>query len=185
MLPVFATVIAAGLVLLVGPWLVRQVPAPHTRMSILVIGAVAVVVLGTLHASELTFADVGDSRGEPRDHLLFGKRNSVNRLLVEAGGQSDLCGMLILGLMPNELFSGGMTYLNRDVLLSSPANRQVWLLMSQAANYAVADSVASPPGWRRIGERDGVALLTRSGGCVSLPESYRPRYGRPTLPQAK
>jgi hypothetical protein len=184
-LPVLATITAAGLVSLVGPWLVRHAPATHTRMAILAIATVAVVVLCTLRARELTFADVRDPRGEPQDHVLFGKRDSINHLLVEAGEQPDLCGMLILGLMPNEMFSGGMTYLHRDVLLTSPANRQLWLLMSQAANYAIADGSVTPPGWQRLDERRGVTLLRRSGECISLPESYRPKPARPTSPQAK
>jgi len=184
-LSLLAAITAAGLVLLVGPWLARRASGLQTRMSILVIGTVAVIVLGILRARDLTYVDMRDPRGDPQDHVLFGKRDSINRLLVAAGERSDLCGMLILGLMPNEMFSGGMTYLNRDVILTSPANRQVWLLMSQAANYAVADDLTTPPGWQHVAERRGVALLRRSGGCISIPERYRPKPARPRLPLSK
>jgi len=182
-LPLLAALVAAGLTLLVGPWLSKQVPAPRPRTLLLLAGTVSLFILGTLHARALTYADLHDPRGEPQDPILFGKRDSINRLLVEAGKRNDLCGVLILGLIPNQLFSGGTTYLNRDVLLTSAASPQLWLLMSQAANYAISASRVKPPGWRPVAVRDGVSLFTRPDGCVPLPDKYRPKYQRPRSAQ--
>jgi GPI mannosyltransferase 3 len=182
--PLLAALTAAGLASLIGPWLARHAAAGHARSTpdwLVTIGAAAVASWGLLGARQLTYADLHDARGEPQDRVLFGKRDSVNRLLVEAGHQPDLCGMLILGLMPNELFTGGTTYLNRDVLLVSPSSRPAWAFFSQAANYAVAPIAATPPGWHRVAQRDGVALLARPDGCVAVPEDMRPRYSRPKL----
>jgi len=178
-LPLIGALTASGLVALLGPWVARRATNRYARASILALGSAAIILYGTLGAASLTFADLGDVRGEARDHLLFGHRDSVNRLLVQAGDQPDLCGMLILGLMPNELFSGGNTYLHRDVILTSPRSKELWTLMSKAANYAIAPGVPGPPGWQRVAERDGVTLLKRQGGCISLPEEYRPKYSRP------
>ena len=178
-MPLLGALTASGLVALLAPWFTRRVAAPHVRASILAFAAAAMILYGTLRAASLTYEDLGDVRGEARDHILFGKRDSVNRLLVQAGNQPDLCGVLILGLMPNELFSGGKTYLHRDVLLTSPKTRELWLLMSNAANYAVAPDVPGPPGWHRVAERGGVTLLKRPGECAALPDAYHPRYTRP------
>lgn len=178
-LPLAGALTAAGLVALVGPWFARQLPSPYARVSILAFAAAAIILYGTLRADSLTFGDLGEPRGEARDTVLFGRRDAVNHLLVLAGDQSDLCGMLILGLMPNELFSGGKTYLHRDVILTSPKSKSHWLLMSKAANYALAPDIPGPPGWNRVAERGGVVLLKRPGSCMALPEEYRPKYSRP------
>jgi len=84
-----------------------------------------------------------------------------------------------LGVVPNELFSGGMTYLNRDVLLASnPPTEDAWAYLSRAANYAIAPASLSPPAWQQVAERGGAVLVTRPGGCIAVPEKSRPRYGR-------
>jgi len=175
-LPLLAALVAAGMALLVGGWLSRREPS-----AILIAAGASVMVLGTQQAFRATYADLYDPRGEPSDKLVFGKRHDVNRLLAAAGDRGDLCGMLILGLMPNELFSGGTTYLHRDVLLVSPQRRQSWMFMARAANYAVAEAALLPPEWHRVAIRGDVALLGREGGCSALPEIYRPKYKRPTL----
>jgi hypothetical protein len=178
-LPLLAALTAAGMVSRFGPWIGRHVTAPRTRRSMAVVGAAAVALMGMATARGLTYQDVQEPRGEAQDRVLFGTRDSLNRMLAEAGRRPDLCGMLILGLVPNEMFSGGTTYLNRDVLLTSPTSRQMWLLFSQAANYAVSAPAVLPPGWHRVAQQNGVALVTRPSGCVSLPEEYRPKAKRP------
>jgi hypothetical protein len=84
-----------------------------------------------------------------------------------------------LGVVPNELYSGGMTYLNRDVLLvSNPPSEEAWLYLSQAANYAIAPAAATPPAWQQVAQRGEAVLVSRSGGCIVVPEAARPRYTR-------
>jgi GPI mannosyltransferase 3 len=178
-LPLIGILTSVALVELIPPRLARLLAAPYASTRVLALSTIAIVLYGTLTAAGLTYADLQDAHGEADDRILFGKRNSVNQLLVRAGDQPDLCGMLVLGLMPNELFSGGTTYLHRDVLLNSPQSRALWGLMSKAANYAVAPDIAGPPGWRRIAQDKGVVLLKRPGECVSLPAELRPTYARP------
>lgn len=178
-LPLIGALTATALVEFLGPRFARRLAAPCAPVSVLSLGAVAIMLYGTLTAAALTYEDLRDVRGEAHDRILFGKRDSINHLLVHAGNQTDLCGMLVLGLMPNELFSGGTTYLHRDVLLTSPRSRELWSLMSKAANYAVAPDIPGPPGWRRVARGQGVVLLNRPGECISLPPEYRPKYTRP------
>jgi hypothetical protein len=100
-------------------------------------------------------------------------------LLAEAGRRPDLCGLLLLGVVPNELSSGGMTYLNRDVFLASnPSSFEAWQYLAQAANYTIAPAVATPPAWQPVAQRGESVLVTRPGGCTEVPETARPRYGR-------
>jgi hypothetical protein len=178
-LPLLAALSAAGLVALVGPWLGRQAIAPGVRVAIATVGAAAVFLFGLLYTPQLTFGNLQPLRGESQDRVLFGERDAVNRLLVEAGKRPDLCGMLLLGVVPNELYSGGMTYLNRDVLLvSNPPSEEAWLYLSQAANYAIAPAAATPPAWQQVAQRGEAVLVSRSGGCIVVPEAARPRYTR-------
>jgi hypothetical protein len=177
-LPLLAALSAAGLVVLVGPWLGTWAVPPRVREVIATLGAAIVFLFGLLYTPRLSYWDMRPVRSEPRDRILFGKRDAVNRLLVDAGNRPDLCGMLIVGVVPNELYSGGMTYLNRDVLLASPASRESWLYFSQAANYVICPSGAFPQGWQRVSQRDNVVLLRRPGECIVLPEEARPLYPR-------
>ena len=87
--------------------------------------------------------------------------------------------LLLLGVVPNELYSGGMTYLNRDVLLASnPPSEEAWLYLSHAANYAIAPAAATPPAWQPVAQRGEAVLVSRPGGCIMVPEAARPRYTR-------
>ena len=178
-LPLLAALSAAGLVALVGPWLGRRAILPGVRVAIATVGAAAVFLFGLLYTPRLTFGDLQPLLGDSQDRVLFGERDAVNRLLVEAGKRRDLCGMLLLGVVPNVLYSGGMTYLNRDVLLdSNPPSEEAWLYLSQAANYAIAPVGATPPEWQPVAQRGDVVLLSRPGECIVLPEAARPHYTR-------
>jgi len=170
---------AAGIVLWVGPWFRKRVTTAPARDTLLVATAAALLAFGMLRARGFTYGDLWEPRGEANDHVLFGKRAAVNRMLAKAGDDPNLCGMLIMGLMPNELFSGGMTYLHRDVILASPHDRQAWPMASQAANYAIAPARVVPPGWHRVAQLDEVALVSRPGDCLVVPEQYRQTYLRP------
>jgi phosphatidylinositol glycan class B len=177
--PLLAALSAAGLVALVGPWLDRRAIAPSVRVAIATVGATAVFLFGLLYTPRLTYGDLRLVPVESQARILFGERDAVNRLLAEAGKRPDLCGILLLGVAPNVLYSGGMTYLNRDVLLSSnPPSEEAWLYLSQAANYAIAPAGATPPEWQPVAQRGDAVLLSRPGGCIVLPETARPRYTR-------
>ncbi len=179
-LPLLAALSAAGLLALVGPWFGRHVIAPGVRVAIATGGGAGVILFGLLYTPRLTFQDLRPSfPGEPQDHILFGERDAVNRLLAKAGDEPNLCGLLLLGVVPNELYSGGMTYLHRDVLLASnPPTQEAWRYLSQAANYAIAPAGLTPPDWQPIARRGDAVLVSRPGQCIDLPEAARPHYGR-------
>jgi phosphatidylinositol glycan class B len=177
-LPLLAVLSAAGMVALLGPWLGKR-PGFPVRATIATVGSVVVFLFGLLYTPRLTYGDLRPSGAEPDDRILSGERDAVNRLLADAGRRPDLCGLLLLGVVPNELFSGGMTYLNRDVLLTSnPPTLDAWLYLAQAANYVIAPSGATPPDWQPVAQRRDAVLLTRPGECIALPESARPHYTR-------
>ena len=178
-LPLLAVLSAAGLVALIGPWLDKRAIARGVGVASSTVGVAAVFLFGLLYTPRLTYGDLRPSISEPQDRVLFGGRDAVNRLLAEAGKRPDLCGLLLLGVVPNELYSGGMTYLNRDVLLASnPPSEEAWLYLSEAANYAIAPAVATPPAWQPVAQRGDAVLVNRPGGCIAVPEAARPRYGR-------
>jgi phosphatidylinositol glycan class B len=178
-LPLLAVLSAAGTVALVGPWLRKRATAPGMGVAISTVGVAAVFLFGLLYTPRLTYGDLRPSSSEGRGRVLFGERDAINRLLAEAGRRPNLCGLLLLGVVPNELFSGGMTYLNRDVLLASnPPSFEAWQYLAQAANYAIAPAIASPPAWQTVAQRGDAVLVSRPGGCIEVPEAARPRYGR-------
>jgi phosphatidylinositol glycan class B len=178
-LPLLAALSAAGVVAMISPWLGKRTLAPGTRVSIATVGGAAVCLFGLLYTLRLTYADLRPSGMEPQDRVLFGERDAVNRLLADAGKRPDLCGLLLLGVLPNELYSGGLTYLNRDVFLASnPPTDEAWRYFAQAANYAIAPANLTPPAWQPVTQRADAVLVSRPGGCIAVPESARPRYGR-------
>jgi len=178
-LPLLSVLSAAGMVALVGSWLGKRAAARGVGVASWTVGVAAVFLFGLLYTPRLTYGDLRPSSSEGRGRVLFGERDAVNRLLAEAGRRPDLCGLLLLGVVPNELFSGGMTYLNRDVLLvSNPPSFEAWQYFAQAANYAIAPAVATPPAWQPVAQRGDAVLVSRPGGCIVVPEAARPRYGR-------
>jgi len=178
-LPLLAALSAAGMIALVGPWLGKRATVPGVGVASWTVGVATVFLFGLLYTPRLTYGNLRPSSSEPDDRVLFGERDAVNRLLAEAGRRPDLCGLLLLGVVPNELFSGGMTYLNRDVLLASnPPSFEAWQYLAQAANYAIAPAVATPPAWQPVAQRGDAVLVSRPGGCIAVPDASRPRYGR-------
>ncbi len=178
-LPLWSVLSAAGTVALVGPWLAKRATAPGVAVASWTVGVAAVFLFGLLYTPRLTYGDLRPASSEGQDRVLFGERDAVNRLLAEAGKRPDLCGLLLLAVVPNELFSGGMTYLNRDVLLASnPPTADAWLYFSQAANYAIAPAGLTPPDWQPVAQRREAVLVRRPGGCIVVPEAARPHYTR-------
>jgi len=139
---------------------------------------VIVVTAGLVMAWSFTYAGLRDNTGRPMDTVLAGQRDAVQRLMREAGRRDELCGLVLVGVVPNELFSGGYTYLHRDVPLTSPGRPAEWPPLSKAANLAITAREVRPPGWEAIAEQGDLVLRRRSGPCAELPEAFRPRYIR-------
>ncbi|MBK6848484.1 MAG: hypothetical protein IPG96_13475 [Proteobacteria bacterium] len=101
----------------------------------------------------------------------------VNALLLEAGRQGDLCGLGLLGTQ--EIWSGGYTYLHRDVPLFTIVPEAAIAdgdlsRTATGANYVIAHRglAALAPGWRATAARTAWVLLHRDGPCGPPPPSY-------------
>jgi hypothetical protein len=177
-IPLLVALVASGLWLFVSTHFDLTKVGPQVRRSLVVAGAVALVILGIVRVRSLTFEELSDTTGEPKDTLIQGNRDRLNRLMVRAGRDPSMCGLVIIGVVPHELFSGGLSYLGRDVFLSSPTSIKEWPLFSQAANFAVMPAAVQPPGWNVVATSDDVVLRQRAGTCVPLPPDQRPRFIR-------
>ncbi len=135
------------------------VPAAAIAMSVLMV----VKTAGATLASTGQWADQAEG-AKPVWHHLEG----ANLALAEAGQQSDACGVLLAGVAA--IWSGGFTYLHRDVpflTLYDAPNAGELLPM---ANYVVlAPEMDVPPGYVRLKEFRGWSLHRRDGGCAPPP----------------
>ncbi|MGD0838816.1 MAG: hypothetical protein ABSB49_19445 [Polyangia bacterium] len=177
--PLLAALSGAGVFVWVSSWLDRLGIARCARVTAMAVGGAAVFLCGLFYTIRLTYKDLQPLRHESHGRVLFGESNAVNRLLVEAGKQPNLCGLLLLGVVRNEIYSGGTTYLNRNVLLASnPASEKAWVYLLAATNYIIAPASVRPSEWQPIAQRDNAVLSSRQGECVALPETARPHYPR-------
>lgn len=151
---------------------------PRTRQTLVLAGSAALMLMGIWRVRGFTFEELRDTTGEPTDTIIQGKRDTLNRLMVRAGRETSLCGLLVVGIVPNELFSGGLSYLGRDLFLSSPSRLDEWPIFSRAANFAVTPANVHPPGWKVVAASNNLVLQQGAGDCVPLPPDLRPRYIR-------
>jgi hypothetical protein len=92
----------------------------------------------------------------------------ANLALAETGKRSDLCGVLLAGL--GAVWSGGFTYLHRDVPFLTLENASMRGDLLPFANYVVlAPDVPLAPGYIVLGEFRGWSVLRRDGGCRPPP----------------
>jgi len=93
-----------------------------------------------------------------------------NLLLADAAGQSDLCGVLMLGV--RAAFTGGYSYLHRHVPL---LYRFQACDEAKAANYVIAATSNGniPPAYHLVRTRRGYGLYRRAGSCETKPTDFR------------
>ena len=127
-----------------------------------VTAVVALAVGGALHASELTWGELG-SRNGPEEVTAWGHFADVNRLLLAANERPDLCGLKLE--QQDRVWSGGYTYLHREV----PYYGGDGPFDSGRFNYVIAPIAPVPPG-RTVVATDGTFQLVRVGdGCRADP----------------
>jgi len=154
-LPVACSLVAVGL---------QRIP---THFEHLAQGGVALTVLLTsLPTPWLTMGDLGNRVGHP-DIPAWDFSGSVNRLLLSAHDQPDLCGLRV-GTV-HLAFSGGSSYLHRPV----PIYRAGTPESSRHFNYAITRADKAGDVVARDGE---LALVRLARSCVADPD-YSWRLG--------
>jgi hypothetical protein len=127
------------------------------------VGIAFVAMLG--RAATLKRADLGyPAKGDPPVwHYL----EDYNRLLWDAGGRADVCGILLVGTQPVRV--GGYSYLRRNVpLLGASA---VLGPDDLAVNYVIGPSTAPlPRGFVEMAGQGELRLSRRDGPCESIPD---------------
>ncbi len=99
----------------------------------------------------------------------------VNLSLRKAGEEPDLCGVLLAG--PSVVWTGGYTYLHRDVpfLATDVAASE----LVPFANYVIMPSMfPAPPGYTPLDSIREWTLLRRQGGCRPAPPNFARLFER-------
>jgi hypothetical protein len=132
---------------------------------------VAMSALMVVKAVDATLASTGQwsDRAEGATSV-WHHWEGANLALAETGRRSDLCGVLLAGL--GAVWSGGFTYLHRDVPFLTLQNAPNGGELLPSANYVVlAPGVQPPPGYVALDEFRGWSVRRRDGGCVPPPRA--------------
>ncbi len=156
--PLFASVAAIGF-----ERVLRRLPAPRVASVLSAVGLTAAFGYGLIH---LTYQDMGQYNGTERASTSVWKsEEEPTLLLAEAGERADLCGIAVLGA--RAAFTGGYTYLHRDV----PLIYEGELCSTAPANYAIGLVSLGPstlPGSYKLQRQLGHwGLYRREGSCQS------------------
>jgi hypothetical protein len=141
------------------------------RPPVLVVGVFASLLM-LQRTSSATLSSIGqpvdpEEGAEPVWHRFEG----VNLSLRRAGQAGDLCGVLVAGV-PSLVWTGGYTYLHRDVPLLATDVDAAQLL--PFANYVIMPSrFPAPPGFAPVDDAREWRLLRRQGSCQPAPQFTR------------
>lgn len=154
--PLFAAVAAIGL-----DRALRRLP---TTRLIPAGAALATSALSCFWLTRLDYQDMGQYAGTKRAaSSIWGNEQEPSLLLAEAGQRADLCGIAVL--RARAAFTGGYTYLHRDV----PLMYQSELCDVGAVNYVIRSTQsggeALPVSYRLEKESGSWGLYRRDGIC--------------------
>jgi GPI mannosyltransferase 3 len=144
----------------------RKLGARPVRPVVWIVAGVLAAAMG-LQTVNASFEDFGQYDGPllgPQPLWHYGE--SVNRLFWTAGARADLCGLAVVTYAP--LWSGGYTYLHRDVPI-------LWMMAVEkdAANYVVAPvELPLSPEYSVIETIGDARLARRPGSCSAPPPGY-------------
>jgi hypothetical protein len=99
--------------------------------------------------------------------------DAADRLLARAGRESDLCGLALAGLNP--IWTGGYTYLHRDVPFFPISPRALAMGALTGANYVIAKAAMSHRPELTLVASEGDINLYRQDGACGPPPSYYTR----------
>jgi GPI mannosyltransferase 3 len=156
-IPLFATVAAIGV-----DRAIERLRAPRLLGAL---SAAALTAVFGYALVNLQYQDLGQYRGTERaTNSVWNSEEETSLLLTDAGRQSDLCGVAVLGA--RAAFTGGYTYLHRDV----PLIYESELCNAAPANYVISavskSSQALPHAYKLQRQRGDWALYRRDGACV-------------------
>jgi len=154
--PLLATVVAVGI-----ERVLRRFTVPWPVSVSAALGATAAF---SHSLYRLDYEDMGQYRGTPRASLPIWKtEEEPTLLLAEAGQDPSLCGVAVLQARAG--FTGGYTYLHRDV----PLMYQSELCDAGAVNYVIRSTQASgpalPASYELQATRGAWGLYRRDGLC--------------------
>lgn len=155
-LPLFATVAGIGV-----DAIARRAPKPRLTAALSAAALSAAFAFGLVH---LEYGDLGQYKGTERSsRSVWKSEEEPTLLLADAGTKTDLCGVTVLGA--RAAFTGGYTYLHRDV----PLIYESRLCSTAPANYIItrvarAASVL-PRSYQLAEQRGGWGLYRRDGIC--------------------
>jgi hypothetical protein len=163
-LPLLLALAAAGM---------AAVPPARVPRRLLMLGAGVLAAAMAHRATVLTFADIGQYRGQPAGALSpWHAGEGANRLLWVAGRQADLCGLWLSGIRP--AWTGGYSYLHRRVPIvvddaaasAAAANYALMPLQAPPRPLAVGPAARLPAEYTPFAAGAGWILLRRPGGCA-------------------
>jgi hypothetical protein len=170
-LPLLLALSAVGLTALLARLDRDGSPAGHRlrrHWPAAVVG-VAMSALMAVKAVDATLASTGQWSDRPEGaKSVWHHWEGANLALAETGRHGDLCGVLLAGL--GAVWSGGFTYLHRDVPFVTFENAPNGGALLPLANYVVlAPGVEPPPGYLALNDFGGWSVLRRDGGCAPPP----------------
>jgi hypothetical protein len=152
-LPLFAAVAGIG-----AERLLRKLPKPN---AIAAVSALVLTAAFALRLINLTYEDMGQYQGTERASLpVWKSEQEPTLLLADASKRPDLCGIELVGA--RAAFTGGYTYLHRDV----PLIYGEQVCDTAPVNYIIGPIGRALPGAYRLEqERGSWGLFRRDGTC--------------------
>lgn len=169
--PVALALSGVGLQALLA-WIRNGLDWVRPRLAAVAVAAVMVMLM-TIQTVGATFASTGQWVDQADGTKpVWHHSEGANLGLAEAGRHDDLCGVLLAGL--GAVWSGGFTYLHRDVPFLDFENAPNPGSLLPFANYVLlAPGIEPPPGYQPVQEFRGWSLRRREGTCAPAPESTR------------
>ena len=165
--PVFGAVVAIG-----AERLLARLRSVRARNVFGVASALVTTGVFALFLVRMDYEDMGQYAGTERANLSVWKsEEETSLLLAAAGAQPDLCGVAVLGA--RAAFTGGYTYLHRDV----PLIYEGELCSAGPVNYAISPVARGPHllpnSYKLTAQRGAWGLYRREGSCRADPDDDR------------
>lgn len=162
---------APGFFLLAGVGLDRIARRTDGIAAVPYLTTIATVVLaGTMAARSIILTRHAFGYQQQGSLSVWRFRDAHNRLLWEAAGSAQLCGLAAMGLGPLNL--GGYAYLHRPVPFLDPD--QYERLGPRAVSHIIAPATARvAPHFRPVVTVRGITLFARPGSCEPSLEEWR------------
>jgi len=144
-----------------------------------VVLGVAMSVLMVVKSVDATLASTGQWSDQAEGaKSVWHHWEGANLALADVGRRSDLCGVLLAGL--GAAWSGGFTYLHRDVPFLTLDDAVTPGDLLPFANYVIlSPDVEPPPGYVALQNVRGWSVGRREGGCVPPPPRLRRLFDDP------